>query len=139
MADHRAVGHRGPVRAADVPRRLSIDCDTCGAATGTRCFRMSSWRDVPDHPQGGFYTERIDTPHNTRRQVGRHRPPLSDRGALRREISRLAGLKMGGTDRMRTRTWANSSRRTDDELAEKIAALSKLPDMPGRSRIPRQR
>jgi|SRR6185312_8519050 len=140
MANHRAIGHRGAVVAPDVPARLSVACPTCEATPGTRCFRLNSWIDDPERPEGGYYTDRLDAPHKLRRTGARPGPaPLSDRGALRREISRLAGLKLGGSARMNARQWANSSRRTDQELADKVAALSAMTDVVPSTRLPHQR
>ncbi|MET0417458.1 MAG: hypothetical protein ABW022_15710 [Actinoplanes sp.] len=56
----------------------------------------------------------------------------STRTQLRKEISRLAQRKLAATDRMAVRRWAASALRTDDELAQKMAELVKLSDLPPR-------
>jgi hypothetical protein len=93
----------------------------------------------PDHPQGGFYVERLDIPHKARRTRTNNRPaPVSDRSALRGEISRLAQRKLNGNGRQAIRWWANSTRRTDEELAAKVEELTALPDLVPVTPLPHQ-
>lgn len=140
MSEHRPVGHRGAVRAANIPNRLTVKCETCGADIGMRCFRLTSWMEDTDHEGGGFYTERTGNPHRPRRAKSEAASAtVSDRGALRKELSRLAGKKMGGSSRIRVRQWSNSSRRTAEELKAKIAELSAMADVTPSQPLPHQR
>lgn len=140
MSNHRAFSHRGAVVAPSVPSRLSVDCPTCAATPGTRCFRLNSWVKDAEHPQGGYYTDRLGSPHKARQAGTRQGAvPVSDRGALRKELSRLTGAKLGGSARLRVRQWANSSRRTNEELAAKVAELSVLSDVRPSVLLPHQR
>lgn len=114
----------------DTPTRMVNKCPRCGALPQTRCFRLKSWVKDPDHPDGGFYTERAASFHPQRRvgvsQVAAH----GDRYELRRKIRSLTQAKLSGSARLSVRRWAESVHRTPEELADKVAELEAMPDLP---------
>jgi hypothetical protein len=56
----------------------------------------------------------------------------STRAQLRQEISRVVQRKMSASQRIGVRRWAGEVVRTDAELAEKLAELLRMGDLPQR-------
>lgn len=119
--------------------RILTPCPTCEAAPGVSCFSLRSW--VWTYPFAlkclkaageGFFTERMDGFHRARKAPAAPRTPATppgDRAALRRRLSQLAGAKLGGTERLRTRKWAGQVGRTAEELRAKIEQLEGMGDI----------
>jgi hypothetical protein len=130
MKGPNPYGTRRPVvRAAPGSPRLLTDCPRCGAFTGNRCWKLTSW--VPHPDGGGFYTQRMDSFHTDRKAPRAERavPANPNRTLLRDKIRKLSGRKLSGGDRLRTREWAGSTRRTEKELAQRVAELEAMADL----------
>lgn len=117
--------------APDLPSRMARECPRCGALPQTRCFRLRSWVDDPNHPAGGFYTERAATFHPERRVGDRAAAAAArdDRYELRRRIRQLTQAKLSGSARLTVRRWAESVMRTSGELEVKVAELEAMSDL----------
>lgn len=129
MPRYRASSFRGAVRGATVARELSVACPKCAAGRGDRCLRLTSWVHDDSHRDGGFYTERQNSPHAERKAATKPGVAESPCNALRREVYALMRSKLTGAQRMQLRAWAGSIRRTEDELAAKVEELKALGDL----------
>lgn len=114
-----------------VSRRLLVDCPRCESPAGSRCYRLRSW--VPFGGGGGFYSERMEGFHDERKALPAPAVEPSvepTRADVRSEIGKLVMRKLSGSERLRTRRWANATQRTMTELCERRDALKAMTDLP---------
>lgn len=124
-------GYRGAVRGVALTETMGRECPRCKATRGDRCFRLSSWVADEAHPNGGFYTARMEGVHDERKTA---RTPAvavvpQERTVLRQTINALIMRKLSGNERIKVRIWAGSVKRTPEELAAKIGELKQLGDL----------
>jgi hypothetical protein len=129
MAHPRRYGSSGSVHftSPQIPRRLTVDCPRCKALPGSRCFRRNSWVLDDTREGGGFYTALAKVPC-PERKVPTVTTPAPET-PIRTRINAVIMRKLTGNDRMETRYWAASTRRTVGELEAKLAELEALPDL----------
>lgn len=110
---------------------LSRPCPECGAKTWEKCVVLKSWVD-PDGGRDGFFAKTLRGFHAPRRSpaLTQRRADGGDRTAMRSQVRALAMRKLAGKERITVWTWVSSSHRTDQEIAEKLAELRGMEDLP---------